>query len=104
MIWMARDFDPRRGKRFLSFPKLANLLLGPPILLLNWYRVLFRWWNGREVKLTTHLQLVPRLRMCRAIPLLLLYARKKWKFFTWVLLHCFDVEGFYFGNKYLRHR
>ena len=36
--------------------------------------VLSRGYSGRGVKLTTHLHLVPRLRMSGAIPLIPLYA------------------------------
>jgi len=40
---MAQGLDPLIGNRILSFPKRADLLLRPPSLLLNGYRVLSRW-------------------------------------------------------------
>jgi hypothetical protein len=52
-------------------------LYGPPKLLSNGYQRLFPfggrggWRNSRSVKLTCHLQIVPRLRKCESIhPLL----------------------------------
>jgi hypothetical protein len=51
-----------------SSPYRPDRLWGPPILLSNGYRVLFpRALSGRGVKLTTHLQLVPRSRKCGSI-------------------------------------
>ena len=46
---------------------------------LRWVLVLFlRWWSGRGVDLTTHIHLVPRLRISGAIPLHPLYAFMVW--------------------------
>jgi len=53
---------------FSSLPR-PDQLWGPPSLLSNGYLGLLPWGQiGRVVKLTTHLQLVPRLRMCGDIP------------------------------------
>jgi hypothetical protein len=41
--------------------------------------VLFLRIIGCAVKMTTHFHLVPRLRMCGAVPLLLLYVFMVWK-------------------------
>ena len=43
-------------------------LWGPHNLLLNGYRDLSRRQSGRDVKLTTHVHLVPRLRISGAKP------------------------------------
>jgi hypothetical protein len=52
------------GSRIFSSPCRPDRLWGPPSLLYNGYRRLFL----RGVKLTTHLQLVPRSRKCGSIP------------------------------------
>ena len=49
-------------------------LWGPPGLTFNWFRVLSSEQSGRDVILTAHLHLAPRLRMSGAIPLLPIYA------------------------------
>jgi hypothetical protein len=58
---------------FFSSPKTSKNLYRPHILLLNGFWVLSPRLSDRGVKLTTHLQPVPRLRMSGATPPLLLY-------------------------------
>lgn len=62
-------FDGRYGWRIHPCPKRLNQLWGPTSLLVNGYSRLFpkeeSHWGA---KLTTHLLLVPRLRMSGAIP------------------------------------
>jgi hypothetical protein len=76
VIWLVREeptgyeLDDRRvgvrvpvGSRIFSSPCRPDRLWGPPNLLTNGYRSLFpRGYTGRVVKLTTHLQLMPRPR------------------------------------------
>jgi hypothetical protein len=51
------------GSRIFTSPCRSDRLWGLPNHLSNWYCGLFpRRWSGRGVKLTTHLQLVPRSR------------------------------------------
>jgi len=63
-------------KIFFSFPKRPDWLRGPPSLLFSGYRDFFfpRGSSGRCVKLSTQLKLVPKLRICGAMPLLSLYS------------------------------
>jgi hypothetical protein len=57
------------GKRSVFMPPLW----GSPTLLSNGYRALFSLEKrDRNVKLTTRLHLIPRLRMCGAVPPLLI--------------------------------
>jgi hypothetical protein len=62
--------ESRWGEIFLTYP---DLLRGPPSLLYNGYRVFPGGKGGRDVMLTTHLLLVPRLRKSWAIPPLTLW-------------------------------
>jgi hypothetical protein len=56
------------GSRIFSSPNCPDRLCGPPNLLSNACPGLFpRGESGRGVKLTTHLQLVPRSRKCGSI-------------------------------------
>jgi hypothetical protein len=56
------------GSTNFSSPRLSNRLWGAPNLLCNGYRGLFpRGQRDQAVKLTTHLQLVPRSRKYRSI-------------------------------------
>jgi hypothetical protein len=55
---------PGTGKRFFPTPHLPFRIWGPARLLTNGCRRVFtRRWSGRDVKLTTHLYLVPGSRM-----------------------------------------
>jgi hypothetical protein len=60
-----RSSSPCRIKNF--FPRRPDRLWALPNLLSNEYRGLLRRYSGRGVKLTTHLQLVPRSRRCGSI-------------------------------------
>jgi hypothetical protein len=51
------------GSRIFYSPRRPDRLWGPPSLLSNGYRGL----SGREVKLTTHLKVVPRSRKCESV-------------------------------------
>jgi len=62
---------------FLS-PKPSGPVLGPNQPLFNGYGFSFLGWNCRCVELTTNLYLLPRLRMCGAVPLLPLFAFVSW--------------------------
>jgi hypothetical protein len=56
------------GSRIFFSPRRPDRLWGSPTLLSNGYRLLFlRGQSGWGVKLTTHLQLVPRSRKCGSI-------------------------------------
>jgi hypothetical protein len=77
-IWVL-GFNSRLGLGIFSSPLRPERLWGPPSLLSNRYQVLFPWGqSGRGVKLTTHLHLVPRSKMRRAIPPLPQYVFMAW--------------------------
>jgi hypothetical protein len=65
-----RGSIPSRGnvEIFSSSPPRPDRLWGPANLVSDWYR----GQSGLDVKLTTHLHLVPRLRLRGAVPSLLL--------------------------------
>jgi len=81
-----------RGKRFFSL-KHPDPLWGPLILLVSGYYSLFPK-GDQGVMLTTHLRVVPRLRMSGAVPLLPQYAFLAWMGKT--LSYLVDVMH---GNK-----
>jgi hypothetical protein len=68
-------FDSWQGQRFFSSPPHPDRLWGPPSLPSIGYRGL--WVKRQDVKLVTHLQLVPRL-MRGALPPLPQYAFVVW--------------------------
>jgi hypothetical protein len=74
-------FDSRKGQRrdFLSSPLHSDWLWGPTSLLSNGHRRE----NGRGVKLTIHLHLLPRLRISAIILLLTIRGRIQ-KFPDWI--------------------
>jgi hypothetical protein len=60
--WMIEGWSPGRGWEFFSSPSRPDRLCRPPSLLSNGYKGFFLWEQScRNVKLTTHLQLVPML-------------------------------------------
>jgi hypothetical protein len=70
--WAA--FPGRSGKVMYSSITTTKPTLGSSSLLSNGYQGLFPWGKiGRDVKLTTHLLLMLKLRMRGAIPPLLQY-------------------------------
>ena len=66
--WTIRGLNPGRSKISFLSPKRPDLLWDPPSLH-SWYLCYLLGYSGRHVTLTTHLHLVPRLRMSGAIPL-----------------------------------
>jgi hypothetical protein len=64
-------FDSRHRDEYFLFAIATRTALRPTSLLSNGFRVIFPWgYSSRGVKLATLMQLVPRLRMRGAIPLL----------------------------------
>jgi hypothetical protein len=59
-----RGLIPGKVKRAIYSPQRPSLYLGSSSLLVNSYRGIYPCgYSGRGVKLTTHLQLVPRSRI-----------------------------------------
>ena len=87
-----------RGNRFFSSPKRPDRIWGPlsPLLKGHW-GLLSRGWSGRDFKVTTHLHLVPKVRMSKSYsstPLYAFKACKKQVYFTSLHLqiHSFQVR------------
>jgi hypothetical protein len=70
------ESDCQQNKDFFFPPSRPDRLWGPPIVLSNGYCGL-----SLEVKLTTHLRPVPRLRMCRDI-----HPLPQYTFVTWCVI------------------
>jgi hypothetical protein len=87
-----------------DFCLLQNVQTSPgahPVFFFNGYRG-FHGYSGWGVKLTTHLHLVPRLRMIGAMPLLPLYAFMVWTETTLPLTDIIKVGkacGMYGGEE-----
>jgi hypothetical protein len=62
------------SKKILSSAKVPDWLWGATCLLFGECQGSFLELKREGLKLTTHLHLLPRLRMSGAIPILLLYA------------------------------
>jgi hypothetical protein len=87
----SRVRSPAGAGNFSLHHRVQNGPGGPSSLLSNGYQGLFPWGqNGREVKPTTHLHLVPRSRIRGAIPPLPQYA-----FMAWCLVKHWDNFAFY---------
>jgi hypothetical protein len=66
------------GQEIFLFPKMSKPALGLKLPLVQSAAGIFPGDEAAGVTLTTHLHLVPKLRMCGAIPLLTLYAFMAW--------------------------
>jgi hypothetical protein len=71
MGWMIWGESPKKNKGFLSFPKCSDRLWNPLIFLLSGYWVSLLGVNRLVLEVNHWL---PRLWMCRNVPLLPLYA------------------------------
>jgi hypothetical protein len=94
---------PGRGKWLFSTLQRPNLLWGPYSLISNGHRVLFPpGLSGRDVKLTTHLQLGPRWRIrgfIRSLPLMSSWAgvqliKYRWNF-TFYIFPVYMIRELY---------
>jgi len=63
-------FKFQQRQKLISSPKCRNWLWDERSHLFNGTGILSRRYSGRDVRLTTHLHLVLRLRMSGAMPLL----------------------------------
>jgi hypothetical protein len=69
MGWIIGGSRPSSGWEFFSSP-CTDRIWGPPSLISNGYQELFQWEQSDwSVKLTTHVHLVLRSRVCGAMPL-----------------------------------
>ena len=71
MGWTNQDSNPTRENKFFSFSDMSSLQF-------NGFQVSCQAVNRPERDLTTHLHLVPGLRVSGAMPLLPLYASMAW--------------------------
>jgi len=70
--------------------KCPDLLWGLRSLLFSGYQCFFLGVHGQGMKLTTHIHLLPRLRMSGAVPLIPIYAFVAW---TGKILHfCVNLD------------
>jgi hypothetical protein len=70
--------DSWQGAENFLFATMFKVTLGPTQPPIHWVLdALPLGWSGQGMKLTTHLHLVPRLRMCEAIPPL--YHTSSWR-------------------------
>ena len=88
MGWTVRGSNPGRSKRFFLFSKTSRPALGPTQPSIHWVPSSL---PGRSVTLTTHLHLVPRLRMNGVIPLRRLYAFMVWRGKTVPFILCYII-------------
>ena len=65
-------FESWQGSEFFIFPEYPFFLWGPPSLLFGGYQGSFHMADW-DMKPSTHVHLVPRLRMSGAVPLFPLY-------------------------------
>jgi hypothetical protein len=67
--WTVHGSNTDKERWFLSSPNRPDRLWSPPSLLLNGHQGSLPGYSGRDVKLTTHLRLDPRLEMSGFTPL-----------------------------------
>lgn len=88
--WTTKEsrFNSHQGLRFLSSSQHSDRSWGQPSLLLSWYLNVFsRKYNGRSVKLTFHLRVLPMLLRMRAaiLPLYMVWRLNTLLFLQWHL-------------------
>jgi hypothetical protein len=97
--------NPGNSKGFFFSPKHSDRLWGLPAYHPKGTAVQSWDTSGRGVKLTTHLHLVPRLRVSGAIPLLPLYAFMPWTCKTTYLMDMKNMTSIkLFFSCLFRHR